>query len=269
MKKSRGAAPRYLQDLHSRLNRFASAFRKTTCSVTPSEVQEWLDSQKLKPQTYTNFRRVLHLFFEFAIARNFAVDNPVAKVEKIKVRGGDVAIYTPAEIARLLEAASPEFLPCIAIGAFGGLRSAEIERLDWSHIDLAGRHITIGASRAKTASRRVVPIADNLAAWLALSAENKGPIWAGDHNAFYEAQQTTAKKAGVTWKANALRHSYASYRFAQTGDAGRVAGELGNSVNVVHRHYRELVKPAKAEAWFAVGPQQPANVLGLPKAASV
>ena len=59
----------------------------------------------------------------------------------------------------------------------------------------------------------------------------------------------------VKWKANALRHSYASYRFAQTGDAGRAAGELGNSAAVVHRHYRDLVKPADAERWVAVKPK--------------
>ena len=72
----------------------------------------------------------------------------------------------------------------------------------------------------------------------------------------------------VKWKANALRHSYASYRFAQTGDAGRVAGELGHSDAVVHRHCRELVKPADAEHWFAVNPAGPVNVVPLPAVAS-
>jgi hypothetical protein len=65
-----------------------------------------------------------------------------------------------------------------------------------------------------------------------------------------------------------LRHSYASYRFAQIGDAGRVAGELGNSAVVVHKHYRELVKPADAERWFAVKPESPSNVLTLPATAN-
>lgn len=60
------------------------------------------------------------------------------------------------------------------------------------------------------------------------------------------------------------RHSYASYRFAQTGDEGSVAGELGNSAAVVHRHYRELVKPADAERWFSVKLEVPANVMSLP-----
>lgn len=72
----------------------------------------------------------------------------------------------------------------------------------------------------------------------------------------------------VKWKSNALRHSFASYRFAQTGDAGRVAGELGNSAAVVHKHYRELVKPADAEKWFNVKPEAPANVVSIGEVAT-
>jgi hypothetical protein len=41
-----------------------------------------------------------------------------------------MAIFTPSEIGKLLAVASPAFLPCLAIGAFAGLRSAEIERLE-------------------------------------------------------------------------------------------------------------------------------------------
>ena len=48
-------------------------------------------------------------------------------------------------IARLLAAATPDFLPSLAIGAFVGLRSAEIERLEWKDIDLVARHSLGGA----------------------------------------------------------------------------------------------------------------------------
>lgn len=102
-----------------------------------------------------------------------------------------------------------------------------------------------------------------------------GKVWPGTHKAFYKAQQATAAATEVTadplkniaaqipieWKVNALRHSYASYRFAQTGDAGRVAGELGNTPAVVHKHYRELVKPKDAEKWFGLFPEGIANLL--------
>ncbi|MHB1309390.1 MAG: tyrosine-type recombinase/integrase [Limisphaerales bacterium] len=70
------------------------------------------------------------------------------------------------------------------------MRSAEIERLEWGDIDLAEGHITVGASRAKTAARRLVPIADNLAAWLAPYAGQRGKLWTRSHEDFYESLGT-------------------------------------------------------------------------------
>jgi site-specific recombinase XerD len=284
VKEGRSASTPYLKDLRTRLQRFAGDFQKEIGNVTTAEVQAWLDGLKLTTQGYTNYRRVLNLLFEFAVARGYAADNPTKGTERVKVRNGEIEIYKPVEITRLLEAARvnfPDFLPCIALGALAGLRSAEIERLEWSDIDLAGRLITVGASKAKTASRRIVPINDSLAAWLAPYANRRGRIWASGSILFYKHQEATAAattveadpdkdipgQAAVEWKSNALRHSYASYRFAQTGDAGRVAGELGNSAAVVHRHYRELVKPADAERWFNIKPEQPANVVAITAAA--
>jgi integrase len=171
-----------------------------------------------------------------------------------------------------LAAADEDFRPCLALGAFAGLRTAEIERLTWEDIDLPGRMIKIGASQSKTASRRIVPIHDNLAAWLAPYGARHGKVWADDPVTFVNRERQTAtatgdaeaKQKAVKWQRNGLRHSYASYRFAQIGDAGRVAGELGNSAAVVHKHYRELVKPADAQRWFEVKPESPANVLTMP-----
>ncbi len=283
VKAARGASERYLQDLRSRLGQFSKANPgRNIGDVTTSDVQGWLDAQKkLSPQSHVNLRRVLHLLFKFAKARGYASDNQVDGCERVKVRnGGTCEIFTPQEIARLLAAATPDFLPALAIGAFAGLRSAELERLTWADVDLAGRHVVVSAGNAKTASRRIVPMADNLCAWLKPYAGRKGNVWQGTHDDFYDAQKATAAataveadaekgiaaKAAVKWKANALRHSFASYRFAQIGDAGRVAGECGNSAAVIHKHYRELVKPADAVKWFAVSPSQPANILTLPAA---
>ncbi len=280
VKQQRGASARYLADLRYRLTRFADAFSMEIGNVTTAQIQEWLDAQKtLAPQSYRNFQTVLHLLFQFAVARSYAADNPVEAIDKVKVRGRDVAIFTPDEIRRLLNAAEPEFIPCIALGGFAGLRTAEIQRLEWRDIDLPGKTITVQAGNAKTASRRIVPIADNLAAWLAPYAGRERRLW--KHSSafpFHRNQRRTAAATAVEadpekgikaqppveWKANALRHSFASYRLAQLGDAGRVACEMGNSPAVVHRDYKKLVKPPLAEAWFNVRPEAPGNILSLP-----
>ena len=54
--------------------------------------------------------------------------------------------------------ASPAFLPVIAIGAFAGLRAAEIERLECSDIDLVRGQIEVKKKKAKNRSRRLMPI---------------------------------------------------------------------------------------------------------------
>jgi len=269
VKKTRGASARYLTDLKFRLEKFAGQFPCNVGSVTTPDVQAWLDGLKLSSQSYANFRRVAHLLFEFAVARGYCLDNPAADVERPKIRNGEVEIFTPDETRKLLAAVPEDFLPALAIGLFAGLRSAEIERLTWKDIDLKQGHIVVGADKSKTASHRIVPIAENLAEWLKPYARHTGSLWTHSSIAFYKRQGATAKAAGVDWKANGCRHSFASYSFALCADAGRVAGYCGNSAKVIHRHYRQLCTPADAQKFFSIKPATTVNVLPMPTAKTV
>ena len=264
-KKARGKSARYIGDLSARLARFAADFAVDIGTVTTADVQRWLDGLKVAPQTAKNFRTVLGTLFSFAESRGyiFKGGNPAADVEHISSNGGSIEIYTPKEISALLKAAPKAFLPLVALGAFAGLRSAEIERLEWKDLDLPGAFIHVASEKAKTRSRRLVPILPNLAAWLARYSRQKGKVWKGTPKTLREARAATVEKSGVAWKPNALRHSFCSYRLAMTQSAAQVALEAGNSPAVVFKHYRELVKPEAAKTWFAIAPEAPANVVTL------
>jgi len=149
------------------------------------------------------------------------------------------------------------------------LRTAEIMRIEWQDIDLAGGFIHVAAEKAKTRSRRLVPVTPNLAQWLAPYAKQRGAVWKGDRHEMATARAATVKAAGVAWKANALRHSFISYRLADIQNAAAVSLEAGNSANVVFRHYREIVRPEAARTWFAVAPSQPENVVTLKTEAAI
>ena len=272
LKKARGAADRYLSDLKFRLDKFADAFKVNIGSVQTPDIQEWLDKLKLSSQSYANNRRVVHLLCEFAVARGYALDNPALKVERPKIKNGEIEIFTPDEARRLLAVASEDFRPCLAIGLFAGLRSAEIERLEWRDIDLKQGHIVVGADKSKTASRRIVPIVENLAEWLALTPEDKrkGKIWTFERDWLHKTQSATAaatevkadKAKGIAgqkpvkWKQNAPRHSFVSYTFALSNDAGRTAGFAGNSAAMIHKHYKQLCTPAAAKEFFSIKPPE-------------
>ncbi len=121
---------------------------------------------------------------------------------------------------------------------------------------LAERSIIVGAAVAKKRSRRVVEINDTLAAWLTGYAKTKGPVVPLDSNrTLYARLAKLAKAAGLDhWPDNGLRHSCASYSLALTGDAVRVAYHLGNSADMIHRHYKALVSKADGERFFALRP---------------
>ena len=61
--------------------------------------------------------------------------------------------------------------------------------------------------------------------------------------------------AAFGWRQNTLRHSYASYRLADTPVAARVALEMGNSPEKLFRDCRELVTLEAAKEWFAIMPE--------------
>jgi integrase len=249
-----GASAPYLTDLRCRLGQFANSFGKRLVSeIQAHEIDRWLRNLNVSAVTRNNSRRVLRTAFSFAVARSYCVDNPAAKTAKAKEIEGTVGILTLAETARLLEAADAELVPFIAIGAFAGLRRAELERLDWSEVDLESGLITVQAIKAKSARRRFVKIRPNLASWLAPYAAHRAMVTPGNCRKMLEA---TRVAAGIKhWPSNALRHGFASYHLAHFNDAAALALELGHTdAGLVFQHYRQIVKPKEAHRYWEIMP---------------
>ena len=175
----------------------------------------------------------------------------ISDIEFWKVQAGDVAIYTPEEMRRILTGMPISMVPIVAICAFAGLRVSETFRLDWKDISLERGFITVAATKTKTAARRLVPIQENLKAWLKAHVQKVGPV-ATCFEAYFN---DTIRARKLPRKRNAFRHSYISYRLAEVPDAPRVALEAGNSPAMIFKHYRELVTPDEAKEWFGIMPE--------------
>jgi hypothetical protein len=61
-----------------------------------------------------------------------------------------------------------------------------------------------------------------------------------------------------------LRHRFITAHYAAHSNEGLTARQAGNSLAMVHQHYNGLWRKAEGEAWFAVAPEQAANVIPLP-----
>jgi integrase len=258
-----GASKRYTSDLKIRLNQFVRSFDgKPVAKITTTEIDQWLrgltnsrTGRPVGPTTRNNVRRLLSVAFNFARDHGYCISNPVAKTAKAKVIEAPAGILTVEETSQLLENAPEELIPYVAIGAFAGLRRAELERLDWKEIDLQSRLIEVTARKAKSARRRFVKIKPNLVAWLKPYAKSHGPVAPSD---FQKLLGKARKAASIeTWPNNALRHSFASYYLAHFTKAGtaELALEMGHTdANLIFQHYRELVKPKDAKRYWNIVP---------------
>ena len=249
-----GVSKRYLAQLRSDLNRFAEFFRCPILHVKSEQIDEWLRRLKVAPRTRNGTLTSVRTLFSFAKSRSYLPKNEITEADalnKSKVGDTDTVIFEPAVMRKLLNAASPQLIPFLAIGAFAGLRSAEIARLEWSAINFERGIIEIRAGQAKTASRRIVPVSDNLRAWIEPLARN-GPVIHTPE--LYRDVSALAAKLGIEWPRNVLRHSYISYRLPIVKSADAVALEAGNSPAIIFKHYRELATEDQAREWFGIHP---------------
>jgi integrase len=254
-KEADGVSERHLRDIRSRLSVFAEKFDgQMVATITSKEIDNWLRSLPVAPLTRNHYRALVVLAFNFAVRCNYATANPAMGAAKAKVVGEAPGILTVSEAARLLETATPDVLPYLAIGLFAGLRPAEIDRLDWSEIDFESELIEVKAAKSKIAQRRFVTIQPNLREWLLPLRLHKGNVT--PQNGFRQSFEQARAAAGINdWPENALRHSFASYHLAHFKNAASTALELGHhDSRITFAHYRELVKPKDAERYWNIKP---------------
>ena len=248
----------YVKGSGEYLARFTGQVSGNIGDVTVADINRFLRDQKtLGPTTKNSLRRCLVTMFGFAKRQGYLHPDKQTAAElseSFKQPDTEIEIFTPEEMEKLLLSAHARLLPLVAIGAFAGIRSAEVCRLRWEAIKWDRGHIELAGRNTKTRSRRLVPLSENLKAWLAPWRHESGPIIMMKNVS--GALTNLGAKAGIEggWRKNALRHSYVSYRVAETGDVARTALEAGNSPEMVFRHYREVVDEEAARKWFSMIP---------------
>lgn len=254
----------YLRDLNTRIPHIAAAFPVPIREVKQGQLEGWLRSLKVSMRTRNNFRSLVVLLWRFARQRGYLLRDRTTEADALsraKDKGSEIEIFRPADFAKLIAGASAEVVPFLALGAFTGLRHAELLRLEWEDIRFEQGFVEVKAKKAKTAQRRLIPIQPNLQAWLAPYAAQTGPVcpWISVRRTVV----TLGKTLGIRWPKNGLRHSFATYRLAQCQDAAKVALEMGNTPAMIFRHYRELVTPRDAAMWWSICPKQAGNVVPI------
>jgi integrase len=266
-KKQRPASHDYIVDLKVRLGRFAREFGdRMVATITKLEIDDWLSGLKdrrgenLSPQSRGNYARALGVAFSYAVERGYTPGNPMKDIKK-PTGDSKPGILSVEQTARLLECASPEILPYIAIGAFAGLRASEIERLDWSDIDFDENEIAVNGE-SKTGERHV-DVLPNLREWLLPLGKVRGKITPENFRKHFEQARTDAEIE--PWPNNALRHSFGSYHLKHFGNDAQTRLQMGHwrDSSVLFNHYRRAVTRRSAERYWNITPARTEKIVPL------
>jgi len=261
-------SPLYLKDIRLRVGTFAKAFSCEVRQLSAQDVVDWLEALDVTARTVNNTGLLLRTFFGFCQTRQW-LSKDVDLMERVTKKNQakqDIEIFTPLEMRKLLHAATPRLATAIAIQAFAGIRTAELMRMTWDDLERRKGYVEVSASKAKTASRRLIPIQSNLSAWLRRKKKegDENRVWPVIESEYYEQLAKLADKTGVPWKKNALRHSFISYRVAESKNMAATSLEAGNSPRVIQSNYLELVTEKEAKEWFGIVPaKSPQNIVEM------
>ena len=248
------------RDLRNRLGKFAEHFKCPIRMVTSEAIRDYLLNLSVCERTRHNLRTTIAGLFNYAKQEGYLPADHKGVLLPTKRRRVKLAVtvFTPEEMLKLLKAASGQQLAALALQGFAGIRAEEVKRLGWEHINFAEGHIVIPDAVAKCEERRLVPLTENLAAWLNPIAKTSGPVC--EFTNLWIVYERMAKRAGVEWKRNGLRHSFISYRVSLIKNIPQVAFEAGNSPNMVQKHYLKVVTETMAKQWFDLTPKTQLSV---------
>lgn len=254
--------PRTIAQYESDLSIYGDTFGGSQMTgVVRDDVEEWLDESDWSARTRRNKLTTLTTFYTHAIDKNYCATNPAEKIKRPKLDDEPIGLLTPAQTVDLFReviAKRPDLVGSLAIAAFAGPRRSELCALDWEEIHRQEREFEVAALKSKTRQRRIVSINDTLNSWLAIYGLDKGPVTVSKNADVWGGWiRELARSAGIeVWPKNALRHGFGSFFFALCKDENKVAAEMGNSPEIVHRHYRAVVKAAECQSYWAIRPDK-------------
>jgi integrase len=189
--------------------------------------------------------------FEMAHRNGYVNENVMAKVDNLSIDQPDIYPFTYEEVSAILNAVEPFYKPYTCVRFFTGMRSVEIDALEWTdykasmepnpklHISKALVYGIEGKTKTKKSKRYidcVLPVIQALIEQIDLTGKsehifltNRGERMNPDH--FREVVWKPAlEKAGLKYRPPIqTRHTFATMMLSAGEDIGWVQNMLGHS----------------------------------------
>lgn len=274
-KRCEGVATPSLYAYYNQLGAFAKDFgHRLPVEITPLEMSDYLARW---PNITTRRCRwqVLATFFRWLVGMRYALENPVMLGARApRVPAPERWVLSPKEAREILRRAkSSDTIGFWVLSLFAGMRSAEIAAVQklpnpWSVVRFGPGIIELPAALSKT-GLRVIPLLPVLRTWLHWLKARHVPFM--PPNVWVKTQAT--RRAAMAGRApepphdrrtkkdtriyNLGRRTYISCRLSlPEASYAAVSDEVGNSEEIIRKHYRRRVSPRDARQYFSLTPDR-------------
>ena len=248
----------YVKRLEDDLKAFARTAPDEIEKIQAPDIKKFLNACKVGSRRWNNLRDQIVTLFRYARSQRYLAKDRTTEAEditKMKVARKTVEMFSPEDLQIIIANTRPVWMPWILISAYAGIRTFEVLRMEWSTMRWEQKLIDLPPEVTKVNERRIIPMCDMLIESLLPWRNAQGPVCV-DKVPQREIEQIIAKvkkeDPAFKWKHNALRHAFGSYRTALTQNVPQVALEMGNSIQMVKRHYLEAKTFDEGLKWFSV-----------------
>jgi integrase len=196
------------------------------------------------------------MFFNYLSANRLIPHNSITAVPAPKTKPGR-NILTPDQMKALLKLELPDHVRALLLlGGFAGLRTEEVERMDWSHVNTKSGQIHVPPGAMKDSGgfdQRIVDFTEPLKRRRAWLAKQKGKIILMASETLHAHRRKACAPVLAEWPDNCLRHSFATYHLGRAKNAGLTAYQMGHTDSkMVQKVYAVPAALADWNAWWKI-----------------
>lgn len=254
-------SPKHLKNCTSFIERFVRGrLSKSAASIQAQEVRAWLDQYE-NPVSWNTHRNLAKAWFSYLFESDLIPHNPLDKqtaLPKRRERYCRPVVFSPEQVRKSLLyiwEQDRDLLAYFTLATFAGVRPEECDRMTWEMIDLDRGLIDLPEWVTKTRRPRLVHLEPAALQWLRLAKEQGSRLPWHPSLRCHRLKGLRTYLGFKEWPHDIMRHTFGSYYVELHQSLEKASLEMGNSPEIIQRHYRELVRPEECRLFWALTPQ--------------